>query len=197
MTRKYSNGISSSSTKSKDSFGFTLIELMVVMTLIIIVLSMTWIFISGMRRDAIRDAGQIIKATFMRASQLASSQRMMYFLVLNKQNSTMSIFEDTNLNGQYDIPSSDAVVDKQVGETIVLPKGVTFSKDMTLFKDDDKVIIGFNSNGSLSVSEDKSFNPGIDADIILEQQSAPGKMYLDYSITTGRIGKMAYIIPDK
>jgi prepilin-type N-terminal cleavage/methylation domain-containing protein len=172
--------------KSKINSAFTLIEMLVVMSIISIIASMSFMFIAGMKNDAIKQAGQIVKAVFMRTSQLASGERKMYFILFDKEKFTMAIYEDTD-----DSKTFDDSKDKAVGEAISLPKGVVFSEKPPLFQRDE-VVIGFNSNGSLAVAEDIAFDPPVESDIILEQANRTGKYYIDYSIATGRIGKMVY-----
>jgi len=177
--------------KYKPSNGFTLIELMVVIGIITMIFSMSYIFFRSLRMDNIKHAGQMIKVTFMRASQLASAERRMYFVSFDKKNSAMSIFEDSDDNKKL-----DRKVDNQVGETIALPKGTYFSEEPELFQVENPYV-GFNSNGTLSVDNDLKFDPPKEADIILQQENKPGKLYLDFQVTTGRVNKTVFLETDE
>lgn len=176
--------------KCKLNNGFTLIELMVVISIITMIFSMSYIFFRSLRTDNIKHAGQMIKATFMRASQLASAERRMYFIAFDKKNAAMSFFEDVDDNKKL-----DKTIDKQVGETIALPKGTSFSEEPELFQTENPYV-GFNSNGTLSVDNDLKFDPPKEADIILLQENKPGKLYLDFQITTGRVNKTVFMETD-
>lgn len=176
-------------SKYKLSAGFTLIELLVVIAIMMIALAIAIPFINSMSGNSLKNSAQIVKAVFMRTAQYASTQGVMYFISFDKENSTMSIYEDFDEDNKF-----DKTKDKQVGETVTLLKGVTFSDMAPLFKEDD-VYVGFKSNGSLVLPEGVSDlslgqNPAEEADIILEQKGKPGKMYLDFTITTGRIIRM-------
>ncbi|MDI6732552.1 MAG: prepilin-type N-terminal cleavage/methylation domain-containing protein [Planctomycetota bacterium] len=169
--------------------GFTLIELIVVISIVIVVLSMSVSFLGTLRQDAVKHSAQIVKATFMRTSQLASSQRRMHFILFDKAKAFMSIYEDTDEDNEFKRP-----IDKQVGETIALSKGVFFSDKTSLFQRAESFVT-FNSNGSISLPvgvTDAPLDPPEEADIIIEQKDRRGKMYLDFSITTGQIRRMIY-----
>jgi len=171
--------------------GFTLIELLVVISIMMVALAIAIPVINSMSGNSIKSSAQIIKAVFMRTAQYASTQGVMYFISFDKEKSSMAIYEDTNEDNQFN--KSD---DKQVGETVSLPKGLIFSDKAPLFKEID-VYVGFKGNGSLVLPEGVSDlslgdNPAEEADIILEQKGKPGKMYLDFTITTGRIIRAVY-----
>jgi len=171
--------------------GFTLIELIVVITIMMIALAVSIPVINSMSGNSIKSSAQIVKAVFMKTAQYATTQGVMYFISFDKKNSSMSIYEDVNEDNEF-----DKADDKQVGETIVLPKGIAFSDKAPLFKEDD-VYVGFKSNGSLILPEGVSdlsldSDSSEEADIILEQKGKPGKMLLDYTITTGRIIRTVY-----
>ena len=171
--------------------GFTLIELMVVITIMMIALAIAIPFINSMSGNPLRNSAQIVKAVFMRTAQYATTQGVMFFIAFNKENSSMAIYEDANEDNKF-----DKSADKQVGETVILSKGILFSDKAPLFKEDE-VYVGFKSNGSLILPagiSDLSLgqDSGEEADIILEQKGKPGKMYLDFTITTGRIIRAVY-----
>jgi len=175
----------------KDRAGFTLIELLVVIAIMMVAMAIAIPFINSMSGNSIKNSAQIIKAVFMRTGQYGSTQGVMYFISFDKESSFMSIYEDANEDNQF--KKSD---DKQVGETVALPKGVMFSDKTPLFEADEP-FVGFKSNGSLVLPEgvsDLSLGQNLaeEADIILEQKGKPGKMYLDFTITTGRIIRMVY-----
>lgn len=175
----------------KDGAGFTLVELLVVITIMMVVMAIAIPVMNSMSGNPIKNSAQIVKAVFMRTGQYASTQGAMYFISFDRVSSSMSIYEDANEDNQF--KKSD---DKQVGESVVLPKGVIFSDKAPLFKSDD-IFVGFKSNGSLVLPEGVSDlslgqNPDEESDIILEQNGNPGKMYLDFTITTGRIIRTVY-----
>lgn len=179
--------------------GFTLIELLVVITIMMIALAIAIPVINNMSGNTIKSSAQIVKAVFMKTAQYASTQGVMYFISFDKEKSSMSIYEDGNDDpdaGSDPDNKFDKSQDKQVGETVALLKGVIFSDKTPLFKE-DQVYVGFKSNGSLVLPEGVSDlslgdNPAEEADIILEQKGKPGKMYLDFTITTGRIIRTVY-----
>lgn len=175
----------------KRRSGFTLVELLMVITIVMILLSVTIVFIGSMSGNAVKSSARIVQSVFMRTAQYATTQRTMFFIVFDMDKSFMSVYEDADEDNQFD-KSKDALV----GEMVSLSKGVFFSGRPPLFQA-AQPFIGFKSNGSLVLPEgvpDLSLgdNPADEADIILEQKNKPGKMYLDFTVMTGRIVRSVY-----
>lgn len=175
----------------QEQTGFTLIELLVVITIVIIVLSISVVFLQQFfSGNAVKYSAQIVRGVFMKTAQLAVTERQMYFIAFDKEKSFMSIYEDSDGNNEFNKSE-----DKQVGETVALSKGVLFSDKAPLFKSKEPYV-GFRPNGSLvlpeGVSDISLKNPPDEADIILEQPGKLGKMYLDFTVTTGRIIRTVY-----
>ncbi|MEW6027805.1 MAG: hypothetical protein AB1599_11010, partial [Planctomycetota bacterium] len=121
----------------------------------------------------------------------AATERQMYFLVFDKEKSFISTYEDSDGNNEF-----NKAEDKKIGETVALSKGVSFSGNTPLFELEEPYI-GFRANGSLFLPEgvsDLSLKDPEEenADIIIEQSNSKGKMYLDFTVTTGRIIKAVY-----
>ncbi|MFH1228028.1 MAG: prepilin-type N-terminal cleavage/methylation domain-containing protein [Planctomycetota bacterium] len=177
---------------TNKSSGFTLIELLVVIAIIAIAATLAWQAIPP--GNAVKRAGNIVSSVFMKANQMAISERAVYFISFDKETSLISIYR----NAEEDDPEGEEKFDKQtdilVGEQIQLPKGVKFSEETPLLKQPDP-FIGFRPNGMMFLPQgvaDKSLNPPGEADIILEQENKVGKMYLDYTILTSRVRQMIY-----
>jgi prepilin-type N-terminal cleavage/methylation domain-containing protein len=175
----------------RGASGFTLVELLVVITIVMILLSVSIVFLGGMSGSAVKSSARIVQSVFMRTAQYATTQRVMFFIVFDKDKSFMSVYEDSDEDGQFS-KSKDALV----GEVVALSKGVSFSAQPPLFKSAEPYV-GFKSNGSLVLPEgvpDLSMgdNPAEEADIILEQKNKLGKMYLDFTVMTGRIVRSVY-----
>jgi len=185
----------------KDRAGFTLVELLVVVSIVIITLSISVVFLQQFfKRNAVKYSAQIVQGIFRKTAQFAVTERRMYFIAFDKEKSFMSIYEDGKYEEGGEEFEADNEFDKskdtQIGETVALGKGVSFSDKAPLFKSEEPYI-GFRPNGSLvlpdGVSDLSLKKPEEEnADIILEQKGKLGKMYLDFTITTGRIIKTIY-----
>ncbi|MBI4713131.1 MAG: prepilin-type N-terminal cleavage/methylation domain-containing protein [Planctomycetes bacterium] len=179
-----------------NRMGFTLIELLVVISIIGIAASIAIAFFP--KGESVKHSGRIIQATFIRGGMLASSQRAVYFIAFDKEKSLMTIYKHKETDDESDdTPKLDTQNDEQIGESISLPRGVKFGDTPLL--DSTGPYVGFKGNGTMFLPdgvEDKSFKPPpdspVEADIILEQTGRPGKMYLDFTILTGRIRRTVY-----
>ncbi|MFA5793942.1 MAG: prepilin-type N-terminal cleavage/methylation domain-containing protein [Candidatus Brocadiia bacterium] len=176
----------------RKSSGFTLIELLVVMAIIAIAATIAWMSIPT--SNAVKRAGNIVSTVFMKASTLAISERAVYFISFDKEKSLMSIYR----NAEEDETEGEEKLDKKtdiiVGEQIQLPKGVKFSKTTPLFQQTE-TYVGFRPSGMMFLPQgvaDKGLNPPGEADIILEQENKTGKMYIDYTILTGRVRRIVF-----
>ncbi|MBI5779833.1 MAG: hypothetical protein HZA49_10340 [Planctomycetes bacterium] len=184
----------------KDWAGFTLIELLVVITIVIIIMSISVVsLLPLLKGNPVKYSAQIVQGVFRQTAQYAATERRMHFIVFDKEKSFMSIYKDGNddpdVNADPDNEFNKSK-DTQVGVTVALSKGVLFSDQAPLFELDEPYV-GFRPNGSLvlpdGVSDLSLKNPEAEnADIILEQRGKSGTMYLDFTITTGRIIKMIY-----
>ncbi|MEK7449209.1 MAG: prepilin-type N-terminal cleavage/methylation domain-containing protein [Planctomycetota bacterium] len=187
--------VSQNNKNGKRPPGFSLIELLVVIGIIMMLSSISLIFISGFLKDErLKQGGLIVQSVFRKSQQLAATQRQMHFLVFETDKSLMVIYKDTNENQIY-----DAATDEQVDESIILPKEIKFLTGVQgppLFRL-TQPYLGFRSDGSLmmptGVSDQSMVHPpkADKTDIVLEQKNKPkSKMYLDYTALTGKIRKM-------
>lgn len=172
--------------------GFTLIELLVVIS--IIAIASTLALSVFPRSNNVKRGGTIIQAVFMNAGQMAVSERVVFFVAFDKQKSLLSIYR----NAEEDDPEGEEKFDKEkdqvVGEQVQLPKGVKFSETTPLLQLAEPYV-GFRPNGLMFLPQgitDKSFNPPQEADIVLEQTNRKGKMYLDFTIVSGRVRRIDY-----
>lgn len=198
--------------------GFTLIELMVVLAIILIVTSVSLGYLQGIfKNQPVKMGATVVKMAFGKACQLAVTLRQPVFLFFDVNNSAMIIYNRTIENEKVDLyrltldKSKDKPMDGE--DPIVLPKGVAFaSKDNDVLPagsllnrepgscspGEELYYLTFCSDGSIKLPAgvfDKSIitpNPPNSADIILKQQKHAGRMYLDYASFTGKIIKMIY-----
>ena len=190
--------------------GFTLIEMLVVIAIIIIIATVSLVALSGRGRSTeLKEAGRVTKAVFTKARQLASSRRETVFLVFTNATDPASglatgrieVHRDGNKDGDY-----QAASDPIDGEAIALLKGLVFR-----FQADANpqgAWIAFLSDGSIppkgvftagdvsSSAYDAAFASGsmaASADLVIRASNgAAGSVYLDVSLPTGQVRKIAY-----
>lgn len=197
--------------KRIDNHGFTLMELLIVLAIMMIVAGLTVGIVSGMFKDqGVKMGGRRIKMAFGKANQLAVTQRHTHFIVFDTDNSALIIYKKTivtdedryETNKIYE-PAEDT---EQVEEAIFLPKKVGFETENipagSLFSlyGSGPVYLAFCSDGSIRLPEgvyDKPLNlsdTGVptSADIILKHERHAGRMFLDFASYTAKIVKMVY-----
>ncbi|MBI3272337.1 MAG: prepilin-type N-terminal cleavage/methylation domain-containing protein [Planctomycetes bacterium] len=115
--------------------GFTLMELLIVIGIIIMLTAMSFGMLSGfLRGSTVKQAGRILQGQFFKARQLAASQRMYHFMRIEtsiERASTIRIYADTNLNRTFNPPNiviatevlNAANPDNVVGDVVPLPRG--------------------------------------------------------------------------
>lgn len=130
----------------------------------------------------------------MKARQLATSEKIVYFLVLDGTRHTMKLYKDTNLSRNFELG-----VDEQVGEEHPLTKSIEFETGVAgMMASAPPIYIRFYPDGSciLPVAE-ITYAPDSaipTADLILMQPGQTHKVYLDISPAAGKIRKQAYRI---
>ncbi|HZN61030.1 MAG TPA: prepilin-type N-terminal cleavage/methylation domain-containing protein [Planctomycetota bacterium] len=108
--------------------GFTLIELMVVIIIILILSGMTLAMMSVFMRDqGIRQAGNMVQNTISLSRQYAAEKRVMHFVVFSNNDKEgcgiMRTYKDINNSKSYD--NGDLEIE---GGTVQLPAMVIFKK---------------------------------------------------------------------
>jgi len=108
--------------------GFTLIELMVVIIIIVIMTGITLAMMSVFMRDqGIRGAGNMVANTLSLCRQYAAEKRVMHFVVFSNNDTegcgVMKTYRDINNSKSYD--NADVEIE---GGTVLLPKNVIFKK---------------------------------------------------------------------
>ncbi|MBI5360928.1 MAG: type II secretion system protein [Planctomycetes bacterium] len=153
--------------------GFTLIELMVVISIMLIILSMSVASFMGFIGPArIKSAGIIIQTLFDQVAQTARSERITLFVYFDVKQSTMIIYRDTDDDGLF--TEADKVLEDRT--PIRLPSKIEFYYQASdpinqpppqLFaQSESKRWVGFTPYGSLILPEgvldvpffDKDFN---------------------------------------
>ena len=174
--------------------GFTLIELIVVISIIVLMTSISMVFVSKfIKSENLKHGGLILRTTFMKVRQLAATQRIMHFLVFEPNTSSMTIYKDINGNQTW-----DKNTDEQVDETIGLPEGISFLSGHDgppLFNlPEPYLYLGFRTDASLmmptGISDQSLVHPPKikETDIVLKQKNQPKtKMYIDFERGTAKI----------
>jgi prepilin-type N-terminal cleavage/methylation domain-containing protein len=113
---------------AKREGGFTLIELMVVIIIIVIMTGITLAMMNVFMKDqGIRAAGNLVQNTLSLCRQLAAEKRVMHFVVFSNNDSegcgVMKTYKDINNSKSYD--NADLEIE---GGTVLLTKNVVFKK---------------------------------------------------------------------
>lgn len=175
--------------------GFSLVEMMVVVMIILVLVTGSISILSVfMRGQGIKQAGRLVGAQFMQARQRSTSEKIVYFLVLDGTRHTMKLYKDTNLSRNLEIGT-----DEQVGEEHPLTKSVEFETGVAgMMASAPPVYIRFYPDGSLILPVPEiTYAPDAPlptADLILMQPGQTHKVYLDISPAAGKIRKQAYRI---
>jgi len=177
-----------------ESRGFTLIELLVVIGIIILIASMSLVYLPNlMRGEGLKQGGQLIDGLFRQARQLASNKRQMHFLVFYPDKGMIRMYEDTDMDNTF-----AKAKDKPVGDAVILPKGVEFvtgTDGPPLFRLPEPWL-GFRSGGSImlptGISDLALANPPTEdsADIVLKQKGRSSKLLIDFVTFSGIIRAM-------
>jgi len=187
--------------QNKGSFtprpGFTLIELMIVIIIIVIMAGMSVALLSSFFRgqDARQGAAIISQAAALCKQEAASRHRVAFLVFSAKgQEAWVEIHDDTPLSGQYQPDASHPLI----GERILLPKYTTFDRSPDW--------IGFYPSGYLKFSA--GFPPmsasGFDTlmngpapppvgDVVIGLQNQPFKMCLNFDPASGKVRRSFFL----
>lgn len=179
----------------KRTRGFTIVEMLVVVVIILVMVTSSISILSVfMRGQAIKQAGRLVNAQFMQARQRATSEKVLYFVLLDPLKDTMTMYKDTNFSKSYEVG-----VDERVGEEAPLVKTIRFEAagpGSLMMASPGPVYIKFYPDGSCILpTADVGYAPdagGPTADLILWQPGQNHKLYIDISPSTGKIRKQAY-----
>lgn len=176
--------------------GFSLVEMMVVVMIILVLVTGSISILSVfMRGQGIKQAGRLVNAQFMQARQRATSEKIVYFLVLDGTRHTMKTYKDTNLSRNLEIG-----IDEQVGDEHPLTKSIEFETSVagSMMAAAPPCYIRFYPDGSCIIPVPEiTYAPdgGVPtADLILTQPGQTHKLYLDITPAAGKIRKQAYRI---
>jgi prepilin-type N-terminal cleavage/methylation domain-containing protein len=182
--------------------GFTLVELLVVVSIIVIMATMSVYLIGGFfKGSSVKEGGRIVSAAFARARQQASTTRKVHFLVFNMSDSIMRLHEDTNRNFATVRTMEGPSLDKQSGEVMALPLNVAFDKvfgassggPYAAFQPDGSVTFFLPSGAE---APDQTGLGPTDADIVLRvgpQDSPAAKIFIDITPVTGLVRRMEFL----
>jgi type II secretory pathway pseudopilin PulG len=188
---------------------FTLLELLVVITIIIIMTTVSVVLFGSFTQDKkLKSAGSIVQSAFNKARQLATSERVWHFVVFDTTTNPqqMIIWRDADRDFRLNVNKDQRV---ECQDPIVLPDNVVFNTTSSpnamwggapphlAFRPDGTIEIGGPSPG-----EDRALDPAslpahanhgqyaAKADLLLEQTGAPGSLYVDFSAPTGKVLKV-------
>jgi prepilin-type N-terminal cleavage/methylation domain-containing protein len=184
----------------RSSNGFTLIELMIVVVIIMIMLGLSTALLAVFRRgQAVKRAANIVSLAFRQAQIRATATRQIHFLVFktdpNSDNFVRLVRDldaDKEFDGTADHPDDEAI---EGGISFLPPQAVfDLNSDCSPLMRRDPAWLGFNPDSSLllagGASDDLLFRPppsGHTADIIIRQRGGRYRTYLDFVQTRGKI----------
>jgi len=188
--------------------GFTLFEMLVVITIIVILTGSSVALISNMfRGQGVRHASAQVRAAFANAKQFAANQRIMHFMVfINKQvngadeSGVIEIHKDADQNRTYNGDLTVGTSDPDpslIGTTVDLPKFVMFKTkpDWVGINPTGYCAFppGFNEVGAGTFDSDLKNNKLPAGDIILNMPNQTYYMALDVDPGAGKIRKSFFL----
>lgn len=174
---------------------FTLVELLMVISIIILIVSITVIMLPNLKPSGLKGSAILVRTAFSRTRQLASSERLMYFIYFIPDKGIMLLHKDTDEDSEFNQDN-----DERVGQPVRLSPEIIFASgtDGPPIFDLDIPYVGFRRDGSIKFPdgvEDLSMgNPPSEetSDIILiNEKDRPGKIFLDIE-GSGIIRKIYY-----
>lgn len=201
----------------KKNSGFSMVEMLVVVSIILVMVTGSISVLSVfMRGQGIKQSGKVIGGQFMNARQRATSEKVVYFLVLDTSKQVMRLYKDTDPDGPTLPKTFDRLLvltgadkDTQVGDEHPLPKNVEFACNQAWSTIAAKSLlsttpydvpgstfyISFYPDGTCVLPvADKAYDPdGVaTADLILIQNGQTNKLFVDINPASGKIRKQAY-----
>lgn len=199
----------------KAKLGFSMVEMLVVVAIILIMVTGSISILSVfMRGQGIKQAGRIIQGQFMNARQKATSEKCVYFLVLDLKKNVMRLYRDTDPDGPTGVKTYDRVLvvtgtdaDTPEGDEHPLPKNIEFAsmqsgmgtKCLTSTAPYNVAgatyVIAFYPDGTCVLpSLEKAYDPDVagTSDLMLVQNGQTSRLYLDIGPSVGKIRKQAF-----
>lgn len=191
--------------RRKSQSGFTLIEMLVVISIIILVVSMSLAMLNT-RNTAVKQGGTLVQATFTYARQVASSERVLVWIVfvprvLNGANvyDRLALCRDTGTTPNvWDPLDANDMIDAPT----VLPRAVMFdAASMPLLSGagGGATAMGMRPDGSVlmpaGVTDLTWTATATQADMVLALDQAPAgskRVFLDLSPITGTFRRIEY-----
>ncbi|MBI3097468.1 MAG: prepilin-type N-terminal cleavage/methylation domain-containing protein [Planctomycetes bacterium] len=191
--------------RRRNERGFTLIEMLVVVAIIILVVTMSLAMLNT-RNTAPRQAGTLVQAAFTYARQVASSERVIVWLVfMPRVEDGVNVYDrialcrDTGTNpGVWDPGDANDMIDAP----IALPKAAQFdvaSSPLLAGAGGAAARISVRPDGSVlfpTGTPDLTWTAGAtQADLVIALKQAPvgaRKLFMDISSITGMFRRIEY-----